>query len=56
MYEITLSNLNMEIPVDVTTDKGTTRMTLTTQGITIDSKTPPIIDAKGYYLKKLTYE
>jgi aminopeptidase N len=55
-YKITLSNLNMEIPVDVTTDKGTTRMTLPTQGIIIDSKTPPIIDAKGYYLKRVTYE
>jgi hypothetical protein len=27
-YKITLSNLNIELPVDITTDKGTTRMTL----------------------------
>lgn len=56
-YKITFTNLNMELPVDITTDKGTTRMTLIpVQEITIDSKTPPLIDPKGYYLKKVSYE
>ena len=56
-YKITLSNLNIELPVDITTDKGTTRMTLMQmQGVTVDSKTPPLIDAKGYYLKRVVYE
>jgi aminopeptidase N len=56
-YKITLSNLNMQIPVDITTDKGTTKMILLPdQGILVSSKTPPLVDPKGYYLKKVTYE
>jgi aminopeptidase N len=56
-YKITLSNLNMGLPIDITTDKGTTRMSvLPGQGVTVDSKTPPLIDPKGYYLKRVVYE
>ena len=56
-YKITLSNLDMELPVDITTDKGTKRMVLIpAQGITVNSKTPPLIDTKGYYLKRVNYE
>jgi aminopeptidase N len=55
-YVITLLNIGTDLPVDVTTDTGTKRMTLTPKGITIESKTTPIIDADGWYLKKVILE
>ncbi|MFA6246036.1 MAG: M1 family metallopeptidase [Mucilaginibacter sp.] len=55
-YLITLLNIGTELPVDVTTDAGTKRMTLTPKGITVESKTTPIIDADGWYLKKVILE
>ncbi|QHS57072.1 M1 family metallopeptidase [Mucilaginibacter sp. 14171R-50] len=55
-YLIMLLNIDMDLPVDVTTDTGTKRMTLTKKGITIESKTIPVIDADGWYFKKVILE
>jgi aminopeptidase N len=55
-YLITLLNIGTELPVDVTTNTGTKRMTLTPKGITVESKTTPVIDADGWYLKKVVLE
>jgi hypothetical protein len=46
----------MPLPVDVTTDKGTQKVMLTREGITIQSSIPPTLDWKGYYLKKIQFE
>jgi hypothetical protein len=46
----------MSLPVDVTTDKGTQKVMLTQEGITIQSSIPPTLDGKGYYLKKIQFE
>jgi hypothetical protein len=55
-YLITLQNISTELPIDVTTDSGTKRMTVTAKGITVDSKTTPVIDTDGWYLKKVILE
>lgn len=55
-YTIQLTNLPMDLPVEITSDKGTQKMILTKEGITIQSSIPPIVDPKGYYLKKVITE
>ena len=55
-YRLQLLNLDMPLPVDVTTDKGTQKVMLTREGITIQSSIPPTLDGKGYYLKKIQFE
>lgn len=55
-YSIQLTNLQMDIPVEITTDKGTQKIIVTKDPTTIQSAFPPIVDPKGYYLKKVTME
>lgn len=55
-YKISITNLDMPLPMDIMTDKGSTRMTVTKQGIEVESKVPPLADPKGFYLKKVSYE
>jgi aminopeptidase N len=55
-YLITLQNIATDLPIDVTTDAGTKRMIVTAKGITVDSKTTPVIDTDGWYLKKVILE
>jgi len=55
-YTIQITNLSMDLPVEITTDKGTQKMILPKAGITIQSSTPPIVDPNGYFLKKVIME
>lgn len=55
-YLIRLQNIDMELPIDITTDKGQQRMMIPKAGIMVISKTTPVIDADGWYLKKVIYE
>jgi aminopeptidase N len=55
-YKIQLTNIDMPLPVDIVTDKGTQRMTVTQKGITVTSETLPQIDPDMYYLKKIVIE
>ncbi|MFD0793836.1 M1 family metallopeptidase [Mucilaginibacter litoreus] len=55
-YLIKLQNINMTLPVDVKTDSGTQKLMLNQQGLTVSSKTVPVIDADGWYLKKVILE
>jgi len=55
-YLIKLQNLDMDLPLDVTTDTGIQHLTLTAKGLMVNSKTPPVVDADGWYFKKVTYE
>ena len=55
-YFISLLNLDMAIPADIVTDKGTQRIIIDKKGIEVFSKIPIQIDPKGYYLKKLILE
>lgn len=55
-YQIKLKNLSMPLPVDITTSNGTQRLIVTGEGLLLKSNTPPIVDAKGFYFKKVTWE
>ncbi|HMH22869.1 MAG TPA: M1 family metallopeptidase [Puia sp.] len=55
-YRVQLVNIDMPLPFDVTTDKGTTRMMLSKKGEIINSKTLPVLDSRVFYLKKVVYE
>jgi aminopeptidase N len=55
-YSIKLLNLDMPLPLEITTDKETKRMMVDKKGIVVDSKTTPQVDVKGYYLKKVVIE
>ena len=55
-YLIKINNHFMDLPIDVMVDKKKERLIITKDGITINSNTPPGIDSRGFYLKKVTYE
>jgi hypothetical protein len=46
----------MELPLEVTTDKGSQKITLTKAGIEVESASMPIIDPRVFYLKRVIYE
>jgi aminopeptidase N len=53
-YLIKLNNYFMPLPFEIGTSNGTSKMMMSKDGITVNSTTPPQVDAKGYYLKKIT--
>jgi aminopeptidase N len=55
-YRIQLLNLNLEIPIEVITDTGIQKITLSKNATTLDATRLPIIDPKVYYLKKIIVE
>ena len=50
-YLVQLQNMSMPLPMEITTDGVTKRLIVDTKGITVTSKTPPVVDANNYYLK-----
>jgi aminopeptidase N len=55
-YMIQLVNIDMPLPLDITTDAGTTRTMVDKKGISVLSATMPQVDTKMFYLKKVIYE
>jgi aminopeptidase N len=55
-YTITIRNLFMPLPIDITTPAGTEKKLITKDGVTITSAIPPVVDGRGYYLKKVTVQ
>ena len=55
-YLIQLQNMGIPLPMEITTDSGTKRIIVDTKGITVESKTLPVIDKDTYYIKKITIE
>ncbi len=55
-YYIKLLNIDMPLPLDITTSKGTDRKLVDKKGIVVSSDTMPVIDARVFYLKKVIYE
>lgn len=55
-YFIRLQNIDMDLPLDITTDAGVQHITVTPKGVNIASKTMPLIDADAWYMKKVIYE
>jgi aminopeptidase N len=55
-YTVRLLNLDMPLPMEITTDAGTSRKMVDQKGITVNSETMPLVDTRVFYLKKLIYE
>lgn len=55
-WQAHLINLDMEIPVEVTTDAGVKKIFLSKTPVKFESKMLPVIDEKVYYLKKVILE
>ena len=55
-YLVKVNNYFMPLPFDISTSEGTNKIVIGKDGITVDSKTPPQVDVKGYYLKKITLQ
>jgi aminopeptidase N len=55
-YSVQLINLDMDVPVEITTDSGTQKFMIGKKAVNVDSKSLPVIDPKVYYLKKVILE
>ena len=55
-FSIKLNNFFMALPMDITTEKGTTKMLIPKEGITVQSAFPPQVDLKNNYLKKISIQ
>ena len=55
-YQIKVINSFMPLPLEITTNGQTSRMLIAKDVITVNSASPPQVDAKGFYLKKVTIQ
>jgi hypothetical protein len=55
-YKIQLDNMNMSLPLDVVTDKGVQRITVSKKPVIIKSTVTPQPDPDIYYIKKVISE
>ena len=55
-YLVQLQNMSMPLPMEVTTDAGTKKLSIDTKGVLVISKTTPVIDEDDFYLKKVVLE
>ena len=55
-YRLQLDNIDMPLPVDITTDKGVQRTTLSKKPTVIKGSMIPQVDPDDYYLKKVIIE
>jgi aminopeptidase N len=55
-YEIKLLNLDMDVPMEITTSAGTQKFNVGKNPVKLRSTTMPVIDPDGFYLKKITIE
>ena len=53
-YGIKATNLPMPLPIDVLTDAGIKQIMLGDKFIKVSSSFPPVVDAKGFYLKTIS--
>lgn len=55
-YMLKVVNPGISVPIDIQTDKGIERMTLDAKEVSVESSTPPVIDPKVFYFKKVILE
>jgi hypothetical protein len=55
-YSVSIRNLFMPLPIDITTPAGTEKKLIDKEGLIITSAIPPVVDGKGYYLKKIVVQ
>ena len=55
-YEIKINNFFMPLPFDIITNDRMNKIVIPLEGIVVESVLPPQVDAKGFYLKKVTLQ
>ncbi len=56
-YQIKLQNMSIPLPMEITTDAGTKRLIVdSNKGLTVESRTIPVIDEDTFYIKKVIFE
>jgi aminopeptidase N len=55
-YQIKIINFFMPLPMEVMANGQTSRIVIPNDGIIVNSTLPPQVDAKGFYLKKITIQ
>lgn len=55
-YKISLKNIEMDLPVTVSTSFGEEKLMLGKKEIIVKSTGLPLVDKEGYYFKKVVYE
>jgi aminopeptidase N len=55
-FQIKQNNFFMPLPFEITANGQTTRTIIPSEGILINADLPPQLDAKGFYLKKVTLQ
>jgi hypothetical protein len=55
-YLVKLLNLDMPVPLDISTNTGTARMMVDKKGIVVTSTALPMIDTRDFYLKKVIFD
>lgn len=55
-YTIKLENIDMPLPLDITTSDGTAKQWVDQKGITVKSNTMPVVDPHTFYIKKVVYD
>ena len=53
-YNVRSTNLPMPLDIDVLTNTGTQKITLSEKGVRVISDFTPVMDSKGYYLKTVS--
>jgi aminopeptidase N len=55
-WQVKLLNIDMPLPVEITTSGETSTKLLDRKGVIVVSDSMPLVDTKSYYLKKVIYE
>jgi aminopeptidase N len=55
-YRVQLLNIEMPLPLDITTSAGISQVIVDKKGITVTSSSMPMIDTRDFYLKKVIYD
>ena len=55
-YNIKLLNYDGALPLDIITSDGVKRKVIDKKGIIVESRTLPVVDEKGFYLKRVILE
>jgi aminopeptidase N len=55
-YQIKIANFFMPLPFEITTNEKTDKLVIPVEGIVVNSVSPPQVDPRGFYLKKITIQ
>jgi aminopeptidase N len=55
-YQVKITNFFMPLPFDIAVNDKISKLVIPKEGIIVNSVSPPQVDAKGFYLKKVTIQ